>query len=281
MSTDAWGAPPAQDPWGAPPPTDQGWGGQEQGQTSGAALVPPSQEEYLSSESVTSFSFDGPAGTMVDGIVTSAKIVQKIDFDTKKPAFWDDGTSPKWTLRVLLQTLANEFQDDDGIRAVYYDYKKKESLDAAFKVAGVKAVVVEEARLRTRYEAGGPKDRNPNATKHKTYGSIYNPPGSPEALELKARLAAGRPPTQAVQAPPQQGFPAAAQPNPADLWKGLNQAAVDTLSAAGYGPQHVIPYIQDKPNWQGADANTIRGVIPPPPGAQPAQQAAWSTEPPF
>lgn len=198
MSEAAWGAPaPQQGGWGEQAaPAQETWGGAA-APAQQATQQAPSQEDYLKNDSVKAFSFDGPPGTEVDGLVVSAKVVQQIDFDTRQPATWGNG-DPKWTLRVHLQTAAHDTPEDDGIRAVFYDYKKKDSLDEAFKVANVKPVVEVGARIKTAFAAGGPKDRSANATKFKTYRTVYAPPGHPAAEALKGQLASGTAPAPAA-----------------------------------------------------------------------------------
>lgn len=288
MSEAGWGAPPPEDPWA----TQQGgWGGQEQqapaqSQSSGNH-TPPSQEEYLANDSVKSFSFDAPIGTTLDGIVESAKVVQKMDYGPPPtPAFWDNG-EPKWTLRVHVQTTLNEFPEDDGLRSVFFDYRKREALDLAFKAAGVKPVVEPGARVRLRYVSGGPKEvdkRTPGATRDKKFEAIYNPPGTPDVAALQQQITAAAHAAPAQQSPPaqQQGWGAPAQAaSPADLWKGLNQAAVNELSAAGLGPQDVLPHIQGREGWQGAPASQIKAVLPRPAPKADTWQGGYSDEPPF
>lgn len=69
-----------------------------------------------------SFKFD-QVGATVTGTVESAEVVQKKNFDSGEPEFWDDG-KPIEQVRIVLQTNLRDQPDDatgedDGLRAVY------------------------------------------------------------------------------------------------------------------------------------------------------------------
>lgn len=75
------------------------------------------------------FSF-GPQGSQpgatITGVVLDMKEVQRTNFDTKKPEFWDNG-DPKMQYRVTLQTELRdpERPHDDGKRDLYLDGRRK------------------------------------------------------------------------------------------------------------------------------------------------------------
>jgi hypothetical protein len=194
VSTTDWGTPPPQqeDPaWGNPPPDAK----QQAGLAAGTGVRPPSLDDALEGTSVRSFSFDADSpGVTADGLIVEIPPAkQQIDYDSKQPKTWNDG-SPMWTYPVHIQTNMHEDDEDDGIRALYFSYKKLEALKAAQKAAGVKVQV--GGRLMLRWVSGGPKERGPNATKFKVFAAKYFPPGSPEARQLAGQ------PQQAVQAAP-------------------------------------------------------------------------------
>jgi hypothetical protein len=216
-STTDWGTPPqSQEPeWGTPPPA------QQQAATPAAAEA-PDINETLDGGGVKSFSFDAPIGTTADGLIVEIpKGKQKIDFYSKQPLYWDanklvetsrnaagEALTPAWTYPIHIQTNLRTSEDDDGIRAIFFEYKKLAALKDARKVAGVDKVEV-GGRLMVRYLSGGPKDPNPNATRNKVYGVKYFPPGSPEAAELvraqpTVQLPPSAPPVQQPMAQPAQ-----------------------------------------------------------------------------
>ena len=77
----------------------------------------------------TGFSF-GPQGSQpgasITGTVVDMKEVQKTNFDTRQPEFWDNG-DPKMQIRLTLQTQLRDPSNpnDNGVRDVYLDGKKK------------------------------------------------------------------------------------------------------------------------------------------------------------
>jgi hypothetical protein len=61
-----------------------------------------------------------PIGKVVKGTIIDLDVRQAIDFDTQKPAVWDDG-NPQMNLVITLQTEDRDpaITNDDGKRSIY------------------------------------------------------------------------------------------------------------------------------------------------------------------
>jgi hypothetical protein len=66
------------------------------------------------------FKKDDPVGTVVKGTILELDVRQAIDFDSQKPAVWEDG-NPKMNLVITLLTEQRDpaVSDDEGHRRLY------------------------------------------------------------------------------------------------------------------------------------------------------------------
>ncbi|MFG2618049.1 hypothetical protein ACGFXC_10515 [Streptomyces sp. NPDC048507] len=118
-------------------------------------------------------------GDDISGTISEKPFVQQQrDFDTEKPAFWDDGT-PKKQVVVTLQTDLRDpaDPDDDGRRRLYLRANMKKAVQQAVKAAGAKGLA-EGGTLSVRYTGDGPKT-NPKYNAPKLYEAKYTPPAAP------------------------------------------------------------------------------------------------------
>lgn len=76
------------------------------------------QQEDLWAIPAQSISWDVEPPHRVEGIVLSQQKTQRLNYDTKKPEFWDDGR-PKMKVIVELQTDLEESEGDDGKRQLH------------------------------------------------------------------------------------------------------------------------------------------------------------------
>lgn len=242
--SEGWGQPQEQDPWAQGAPAASGWGDAAQAPSQQYAL--PSQDEMFGAPSVPSFSFDAPVGTELGGVITELPpAVQKRDFDSKEPLFWNNGR-PRWIWPVVCATDMRDanIQYDDGQRSHYLEYKRLDAVKKAVQAAGATKLEV-GGELYIKYVGGGPKDS------HSPYAS-----SKAKVYEARYRTAAQR--GDGVPAPVAQA-PAAPV---ADIWEGLNPAAVAELQGYGLQPHQVLPHVRHLQGWTGAPAQAILGKLP-------------------
>lgn len=94
-------------------------------------------DKIMSTGAKSAFSRYAQPGDSVSGTILSATQRQVLDFTTKKPAFWDDG-SPKMQIVISIQTGLREDAEDDGARSLYIKAwgKDKIALASAIRDAG-------------------------------------------------------------------------------------------------------------------------------------------------
>src|SRR5262245_54934592 len=130
----------------------------------------PSAEDFFGGKSVKSASFDGPPPIAWTGPITELPpLQQKRDFDSGEPQYWSDGR-PKWVMPVYIQTDQRTDQDDDGVRALYLEYKTLHAVRDAVKKAGAERLVI-GGILTLTYVPPKPK-----AGGSKLYTAKYAPP---------------------------------------------------------------------------------------------------------
>jgi hypothetical protein len=115
-----------------------------------------------------SFKFD-KLGAEIEGVIVAPpEDRQARDFDTGKPAFWDDEkTQPKMQTRIVLRVA------DGTDYAIYAEGRMARAITAAIRKAGVDDLEV-NGRLRVKHhELGEPKGRGKAP---KLYESSYVPP---------------------------------------------------------------------------------------------------------
>lgn len=196
-----------------------------------------------------SFSFGkqgAQPGASITGTVLDMAEVQRTNFDTKAPEFWDNG-DPKMQYRVTLQTElrdpANQY--DDGKRELYLDGRRKVNDN------GTKSRLF--AVLDAVRQATGSDNLQRGATLSVTWVSGMGFAGDPRNYE-----ATYQPPAMNLGTPAQQY---AAQSAPVEQYQA--PAAQQGYAQQAYQAQAAAPTVDQAMQQQG-QAPTF---------AQPAQQA--------
>ncbi|GAA3832304.1 hypothetical protein GCM10022226_61920 [Sphaerisporangium flaviroseum] len=191
----------------------------------------PDANDFLMQGGVPSVSFDRPIGHTVTGIIVRyPEVVQRTEYQTNKPMYWDDNT-PQMQLRVLLATDERDpsSRDDDGVRALYARHHMKDAIRDAVKAAGARLDV--GGRLTVTYVGDAPP-KTAGAKPSKLFSAQYiapaaaavdallfdtgpTHPGAPAAFSAPAMMPPGQfpAPYPAYPTPPAAGAPA--YPNPA------------------------------------------------------------------
>lgn len=176
----------------------------------------------------SSFSF-GPQGAQpgasITGTILEMAEVQRTNYDTKKPEFWDNG-DPKMQYRVTLQTSlrdpANQY--DDGKRDLYLDGRRKANdngtksrlfavLDAVRQATGGQNLA-RGGTLTVTWVSGMGFAGDP-----RNYTATYQPP----AMDLGGQQQAPQ-----VQAAPQAPPPSWSQPAQAQPPASVAQQTIPT-----------------------------------------------------
>lgn len=212
-----------------------------------------------------SFSF-GPQGAQpgahIAGTVLDMKEVQRTNFDTKKPEFWDNG-DPKMQYRVTLQTELRDTTNptDDGRRDLYLDGRRKPNdngtksrlcavLDAVREVTG-NTQLQRGGKLTVQWVSGMGFSGDP-----RNYAAWYEAP----AMNL------GGTPQPAAVAPASPPPPTPVQQQPAQppQWAQSEQGAVDTSTGEVAQPAAPAPVAatHDGPTPEAIAALRAAGVDP-------------------
>lgn len=106
-------------------PQQQAYSQQQYGGYQPAPMAPKMSAEQMlnqidSRSGKSAFTKDSMPGTRVTGIIENVTANQVRDFQTKQPAFWNDG-SPRLQVLVTIDTgiIDPNVEDDDGRRTVY------------------------------------------------------------------------------------------------------------------------------------------------------------------
>lgn len=173
-------------------------------------------DDWMDGAATKSASFNGPPPiTFAGQIKDEPSLVQKRDFDSNEPVFWPDGR-PKQMLQVNIVTDLRDPQDpdDDGTRALYLEFRKKEAVQEAVKRAGAKGAPKRGGWLRLTYTGDDHAARKGRNAAPKIYEADYRAP-DPWAEEQAAPQQPaqqggwGGLPPQGQQAP--QGYSSQAQ----------------------------------------------------------------------
>ena len=177
-------------------------------------------------------------GTRVTGIIENVTANQVRDFQTKQPAFWNDG-SPRLQVLVTIDTgiIDPNVEDDDGRRTVYikgWGVQRRAWLQALHNAGLKKADEVKPGdRFTATFTGYGPKGNLPQPPKLFEYVIEHQSP---------ADLAMGQP-----QQPAQQPF----QQQPQQSYPQQQYAAQQAAQAPnqGYQPAPTDPW--NPPAQQG------------------------------
>lgn len=181
--------------------------------------APQTDSFSLGGEGGNSFSF-GPQGSQpgasITGTVLDMKEVQRTNYDTKKPEFWDNG-DPKMQYRVTLQTQLRDPANphDDGKRDLYLDGRRKPNDNGTKSRLYAVLEAVREATGGQNLQRGGTLTVTwvsgmGFSGDPRNYEATYVPP----AMNLGGQPAPTVQPVQQVQqqaAPPQWAQPAQQQ----------------------------------------------------------------------
>lgn len=214
----------------------------------------------------SSFSFGkqgAQPGASITGTILDMAEVQRTNFDTKQPEFWDNG-DPKMQYRVTLQTTLRdpENQYDDGKRDLYLDGRRKANDN------GTKSRLF--AVLDAVRQATGGQNLQKGATLTVTWVSGMGFSGDPrnyEASYVPPAMSLGGQPGQEQAAPAQQYQPAATQ-------QGYAQQAYQAQAQAPTVDQAIAQQGQAPAFAQQAQAPAQQMQLPPGVQMTPELQAA-------
>ncbi|MEQ6138147.1 hypothetical protein ABKP74_04415 [Bifidobacterium breve] len=183
-------------------PQQQAYSQQQYGGYQPAPMAPKMSAEQMlnqidSQPGKSAFTKDIMPGTRVTGIIENVTANQVRDFQTKQPAFWNDG-SPRLQVLVTIDTgiIDPNVEDDDGRRTVYikgWGVQRRAWLQALHNAGLKKAGEVKPGdRFTATFTGYGPQGNLPQPPKLFEYVIEHQSP---------ADLAMGQP-----QQPAQQPF---------------------------------------------------------------------------
>lgn len=238
----------------------QAYSQQQYGGYQPAPMAPKMSAEQMlnqidSQSGKSAFTKDSMPGTRVTGIIENVTANQVRDFQTKQPAFWNDG-SPRLQVLVTIDTgiIDPNVEDDDGRRTVYikgWGVQRRAWLQALHNAGLKKAGEVKPGdRFTATFTGYGPQGNLPQPPKLFEYVIEHQSP---------ADLAMGQPQQpaqQPLQQQPQQSYPqqqyaaqqAAQAPNqgyqpaPTDPWNPpAQQGQQQSVQPVQLGQQQVDP----------------------------------------
>lgn len=180
------------------------------------------------------FGANSQPGDSVTGVIEKIETTQVSDFQTKQPAFWNDGR-PKEQIHVIIQTQLRDpsVEDDDGRRSLWV------------KGWGIQLKAFREACMQA-----GVKTPKPGDTITETYiglGERGNAPQPPKVFSFRIEpangvnnLLNGDQPQQPVQQAPQQPVMQQAQPTYPQQQYAPQQP--QQAPNQGYAPAPVDPW---------------------------------------
>lgn len=151
------------------------------------------------------FKKEDPVGKVCKGLIIDLDVRQAIDFDTQKPAVWEDG-NPQMNLVITLQTEDRDpaITNDDGKRALYA--KKPSAMLRAISDAVGDGQLALGGMLAVQFTETLPPKRA-GLSGQKLFKAEYRPGTPPSVAGL---LDSGGPqaPTPQEQQPAMAGAPA-------------------------------------------------------------------------
>ncbi|MBW3090411.1 hypothetical protein [Bifidobacterium miconisargentati] len=187
-----------------------------------------SLDDLLSGNSAKAyFTGDSQPGDSVTGVIEKIETTQVNDFQTKQPAYWNDGR-PKEQIHIIIQTQLRDpsVDDDDGRRSLWVKGwgLQLKAFREACKQAGVKAPKPGDT-ITERYMGLGQRGNAPQPPK--MYEFHIEP-----ANNVNTLINGPQAPQQPVRPQPQQGYGQSAYAPQAGL-QAPNQ---------GYAPTPVDPW---------------------------------------
>lgn len=212
------------------------------------------------------FDADSQPGDSVTGIIEKIETTQVNDFNTKQPAYWNDG-KPKEQIHIIIQTQLRDpsIDDDDGRRSLWvkgWGIQLKAFRDAC-KQAGVKVPKPGDT-ITERFVGLGQRGKAPQPPKVFEFhiepangvNTLVNGPQTPQQAPQQAM------PSQAQQSyAPQQYAPQQPQqaPNP-----GYQPASVDPWNTQPQQPQQQAQPVQLQPQADPMKVNQLKAMGKPP-----------------
>ncbi len=218
-------------------------------------LTQQTPDDWFDGTAVPSASFNGPAPITWAGQITAPpELIQKRDFDDGTPLFWPDGR-PKQLLQVNIQTDQRDpsIPDDDGKRALYLEFRKKDAVQEAIKAAGQKGAPKQGGWLSLTYTGDDHAAKKGKNAPPKMYTAQYKAP-DPWAEQPAPPQQGGWgqiPPQQ--QGPPQQ-YQQQAMPGPSAPAAGDPLAEfleMRNLSIAALGNRETALLVARQQGYQG------------------------------
>lgn len=218
------------------------------------------------------FDQHAPIGTSFTGIICDElKSGQITDFETKQPAFYQNG-DPKMQVIIKLQTEMREEADDDGIRSLYV----KGQMLAAFQQAVQQNKHLGRPGIGTRVtvtliEYKNTGKGNPQKIYAIQLGPEYGAYVPQAQQQVNQAIGYSQPPQgypQQVQAAQAAGFPPQAQMPQAPQINYQPQ-----VQAPQYAPPAPQPVAPAQPQYNAGPPPLTGQVYPPVPQAAPLPQA--------
>ena len=235
-----------------------------------------SLDELLAGNSAKAyFGANSQPGDTVTGVIEKIETTQVNDFQTKQPAFWNDG-SPRLQVLVTIDTgiIDPNVEDDDGRRTVYikgWGVQRRAWLQALHNAGLKKAGEVKPGdRFTATFTGYGPQGNLPQPPKLFEYVIEHQSP---------ADLAMGQPQQpaqQPFQQQPQQSYPqqqyaaqqAAQAPNqgyqpaPTDPWNPpAQQGQQQSVQPVQLGQQQVDPMKVNQLKASGKPPQEIAALL--------------------
>lgn len=139
---------PAEDPWGIPP------------QSVSWDVTPPFE---------------------IEGVIIKQEMAQQLDFDDKKPLFWDDGRPRKKVIVTIQGKPAEDGADDDGMRSIHARIPSAlfAAIRTAIREAGLKTLPVGGSHLLNLTYTGDaeqtPAEKKAKRTPAKEFVALISP----------------------------------------------------------------------------------------------------------
>lgn len=227
--------------YGQPQPMQQY--GQPMPQPQQARMSASQMLDQIESQSSKGAKFERP-GDRISGIIEKVTANQVSDFNTKQPAFWQDG-SPKLQVLVTINTGVTDpnVEDDDGYRTVYikgWGEQRRAWLDAIRRAGLHKASDIKPGdRFTAVFTGYGPSQNGMQPPKVMEYTIEHQ---SPADMAMSQPQPVMQQPAQSAQ----QGF--------VDPWSGRPMQPAQPAPA----PQPVtIPTQQPQSSQPRVDAQQI------------------------
>ena len=252
-----------QNPFGGYTP--QGYQSQQPSQQPPAKLE--SLDDLLSGSGAKSFfNADSQPGQSVTGVIDLIETSQMRDFQTKQPAYWNDGR-PQMQIHIVLQTTLRDpsVEDDDGRRSLWIKGwgVQLKAFREACRQAGVKAPKAGD-ELTATFTGLGERGNAPQPPKIYAYrivpangvSALLAPQAAPQqpAYQQTPRQTVGV--TPVAQPTPQYAQPATYQQPQHQPRPQVNEQQVRQLASLGKTPTEIAGLLN-------LDPQVIQAILQP------------------